>query len=145
MDWSFSLLGLFAVCFLASSLYPLGSEAFVLAFLALDYDWVLVCIVATFGNTLGTLSTYGVGYLGDAFCQRKCKAMYAKIHRYANGIQTMGFLYAFLTFLPIVGDIFALALGVYRYSFIKTCIFVTLGKGARYLVLIMLWRGFSSL
>ncbi|MCI5969322.1 YqaA family protein [Helicobacter sp.] len=130
------LLGLFLVCFLASSLYPLGSEVFVLGFLALDYAWVLVWIVATLGNTLGALTTYGIGYLGDSYCLRHFKQMHAKVYRYKSGIQNYGFLYAFFTFLPILGDIFALALGVYRYSFVKAFVFIALGKGVRYLVLI---------
>lgn len=38
-EWyEYGLAGLFVVCFVASTLYPLGSEAFVLGFVALDFD-----------------------------------------------------------------------------------------------------------
>ncbi len=139
------LLGLFFVCALASSLYPLGSEAFVIAFLALDYAWIWVWIVATLGNTLGALSTYTIGYLGDSFYLKYFKNTHQKIHRYADKIQKRGFLYAFFSFLPILGDIFALALGVYRYSIFKAIVFITLGKAVRYWVLIYLYNKYTQI
>lgn len=57
-----SYLGLFIVCFLSSTLLPLASEAFVLGFIKLDFNPNLVLIVATLGNTLGSLSTYALAY-----------------------------------------------------------------------------------
>lgn len=59
-----SYLGLFMVCFLSSTLLPLASEAFVLGFIKLDFTPNLVLIVATLGNTLGSLSTYALAYFG---------------------------------------------------------------------------------
>ncbi|EEU7349522.1 DedA family protein, partial [Campylobacter jejuni] len=59
-----SYLGLFMVCFLSSTLLPLASEAFVLGFIKLDFNPNLVLIVATLGNTLGSLSTYALAYFG---------------------------------------------------------------------------------
>ncbi len=50
------------VCFLSSTLLPLASEAFVLGFIKLDFNPNLVLIVATLGNTLGSLSTYALAY-----------------------------------------------------------------------------------
>ena len=61
------LFGLFGICFLSSSLYPLGSEAFVAFFATLDYSLILVWSVATLGNTLGSLSTYAIGRIGENF------------------------------------------------------------------------------
>nr|WP_199770157.1 YqaA family protein [Helicobacter mesocricetorum] len=139
------LFGLFLICTLASSLYPLGSEAFVIAFLAFDYMWFWVWIVATLGNTLGALSTYAIGYAGDSLYLKYFKNTHQKIHRYANKIQKRGSLYAFLSFLPILGDVFALALGVYRYPVLKTIVFITLGKGMRYLILIYLYHQYTQI
>lgn len=59
-----SYLGLFIVCFLSSTLLPLASEAFVLGFIKLDFNPNLVLIIATLGNTLGSLSTYTLAYFG---------------------------------------------------------------------------------
>lgn len=142
---SLGLLGLFIVCLLASSLYPLGSEAFVVGFLALDYSWWIVWIVATLGNTFGALITYGIGYFGNSLCKTHFKGAYEKLYRYENGIQKRGFIYAFFSFLPFVGDVFALGLGVYKYSWLKTIIFIALGKGVRYLFVIAMYLKYQAI
>lgn len=140
---SLGLVGLLLVCFLASSLYPLGSEVFVLGFVSIGYSEIVVWCIATLGNTLGALTTYAIGYFGnDYLLQKYFKTATAKIHRYQNKIQKFGFLFAFFSFLPVVGDVFALALGVYQYSFAKATFFIALGKGFRYFVLLgtFVWR-----
>ncbi|MDY3113533.1 MAG: DedA family protein, partial [Helicobacter sp.] len=68
---SLGLFGLFLVSFLASSLYPLGSEAFVVLFLHLEYSWILVFCIATLGNTLGALTSYFIGFYGDSYILQK--------------------------------------------------------------------------
>lgn len=134
---SLGLIGLLLICFLASSLYPLGSEVFVIGFVALGYSELSVWCVATLGNTLGALTTYAIGYFGDTrLMQHYFKNAHTKIYRYKNGIQKYGFIFAFFSFLPVVGDLFALALGVYQYPFKKAVFFVSLGKGLRYWALL---------
>ncbi|ARJ56816.1 hypothetical protein CCUN_1223 [Campylobacter cuniculorum DSM 23162 = LMG 24588] len=54
----FSYGSLFMISFLSSTLVPLASEAFVLAFIKLDFNPYIVLFIATFANTLGSLSTY---------------------------------------------------------------------------------------
>ena len=133
----FGLFGLFLVCFLASSLYPLGSEAFVVAFLSFDYSLFSIFFVATFGNILGSITTYFIGYLGENYLLEKFfkKAM-TKIEPYKIKVSKFGFFYAFLSFLPFVGDLFILALGITKYSFYKTLFFIALGKAFRYAILL---------
>jgi len=46
---------------------------------------------------------------------------------------------AFLTWLPIVGDIIAVALGLLKINVYKVTLFMTLGKLARYVVIVYLW------
>lgn len=131
------ILGLFLISFIASSLYPLGSEIFVIVFIKLEYDKYLVLAVATLGNTLGTLSTYAIGYFGANFIiHGKFKENIKKAMKYVNIAKKFGSICAFFTFLPIIGDILALALGITKFNLAKTIIFVTLGKTLRYLLLI---------
>lgn len=131
------ILGLFLISFIASSLYPLGSEVFVAMFVKLGYDKYLILLVATLGNTLGTLSTYAIGYFGASFIlNSKFKESIKKAKKYVEFTKRFGSLCAFFTFLPIIGDIFALALGVTRYNLAKMIIFVTLGKALRYYLII---------
>ena len=146
------LLGLFGICFLASSLYPLGSEAFVAFFATLDYSLILVWSVATLGNTLGSLSTYAIGRIGENFIlgryfsnakaipegstQEDTAKRLTKYQKYLTFVSKYGFIGAFLSFLPFLGDIFALALGAVKYPFWKATFFIALGKGLRYYLLI---------
>ena len=62
--YEYGLVGLFVVCFVASTLYPLGSEAFVVGFMAMGFEPLAVWGVASLGNTLGSLSTYYLAYFG---------------------------------------------------------------------------------
>ncbi len=127
-----SYLGLFMVCFLSSTLLPLASEAFVLGFIKLDFNPNLVLIVATLGNTLGSLSTYALAYFGKEKILEKYNANFAKF----------GSIFAFFTFLPLVGDLFALGLGFAKYSFLKTIFFILLGKLSRYTFIIFIANSF---
>ena len=61
MDWiEFGYLGLFIATFLAATVIPFSSEAIVGTMMAGDFDpWILM-IVATAGNTLGGMSSFGL-------------------------------------------------------------------------------------
>ena len=91
------------------------------------------------------LTTYGIGYFGNSLCKTHFKGAYEKLYRYENGIQKRGFIYAFFSFLPFVGDVFALGLGVYKYSWLKAIIFIALGKGVRYLFVIAMYLKYQAI
>ena len=52
-------------------------------------------------------------------------------------MRVYGFIYAFLVFMPFVGDIFALVLGIIRYSQILSILGIAFGKMLRYAVLLL--------
>lgn len=135
----FNYIALFSVSFISSTLLPLASEAFVLAFLKLDFNPTLVLLIATFGNSLGSLSTYALAYWGkEKILEKYFAKSLKKLEKLSLNFSKFGSIFAFLTFLPIIGDLFALGLGFAKYSFFKTCIFITLGKFCRYLSIIFL-------
>lgn len=128
---------LFLVCFIASSIYPLASEGFVAGFIIAGYEPLLIFIIASIANTLGSLTTYGLGRL--ARINRKLNSILQKATTHpkaARFVNKYGFLAAFLCFLPFIGDIFALLLGIYGYHYWRAIIFIALGKAARYGILI---------
>ncbi len=134
---SLSYGGLFLVSFISATLYPLASEAFVVGFLLKDFNPLLVLVSASAGNALGSLSTYALARFGESFILEKYfKKSLQKLAKMNANIERYGAIYAFLTFLPVVGDIFALALGLGKYPFFKAAFFITLGKTCRYIVLI---------
>ncbi len=57
-------IGLFLASFLASTIIPLSSDIILTGLIALKFDVWTCVIVATAGNFLGGLTTYGLGYLG---------------------------------------------------------------------------------
>ncbi|TEY04096.1 YqaA family protein [Campylobacter sp. US33a] len=134
-----SYLGLFIVCFLSSTLLPLASEAFVVGFVKLDFNVNLVLFVATLGNALGSLSTYALAYLGkEKILEKYFSKSLKKLDKFNANFTNFGSIYAFLTFLPLIGDIFALGLGFAKYPIFKSAFFIFLGKLSRYIVIIFL-------
>lgn len=135
--YDYGLFGLFFVCLLASSLWPLGSEAFVIGFLVFGYSPYLVFLVASIGNILGSLSTYYLAYYGgEPLVQKLFPSAHKKLESYKFYIQKYGIFCAFFAFLPFVGDVLVLLLGLYRYNQYMVWLFISLGKCARYAVLI---------
>ena len=132
-----SYVGLFIVSFLSSTLLPLASEAFVLAFIKFDFNPILVLFVATLANTLGSLSTYALAYLGkEKVLQKYFASSLKKLENYTLNFYKFGGIFAFLSFLPLVGDIFVLGLGFAKYPKLKVAFFIALGKFSRYFFLV---------
>jgi membrane protein YqaA with SNARE-associated domain len=121
-----ALLGLFAASFVAATVFPLPSEAALYAYLKANPESVGVAVaVATFGNTLGGMTSYLVGRL---FPQKSVdeKAL-ARIKRYGAPV-------TFFAWLPIVGDALCFAAGWLRIHWAAALCFMAAGRLARYLL-----------
>jgi len=148
LTWGY--LGLFLGSFLAATILPFSSEILVTGMLLAKASPVYVLIVATAGNWLGSLSTYGIGWLGKwEWIEKWFKTSREKIEKQQEKITKYGSFIAFFVWLPIIGDVFALALGFYKVNFTKCSIFMLIGKFLRFLIYIMLfnyvgsWFGFE--
>ncbi len=142
---SLSYLTLFAASFISATLYPMASEALVVGLLLGGFSPLGVFVVATFGNTLGALSTYAVAFLGRNLLLKKhfSKAL-KRLEKYDLNFKKFGAVFAFFSFLPLFGDIFVLGLGLSKYPFFKALLFITLGKAFRYGALILIVLYFSA-
>ncbi|MDO4736907.1 MAG: DedA family protein, partial [Bacteroidia bacterium] len=58
------LVGLFIGCFLAATVIPFSAEILLIGALLAGCSPLETFIVATIGNSLGSLTSYGLGYLG---------------------------------------------------------------------------------
>ncbi len=95
------------MCFLSSTLLPLASEAFVLGFIKLDFNPNLVLIVATLGNTLGSLSTYGLAYLGkQKILEKYFSKSLKKLENFNANFAKFGSIFAFFYFFYLWWEIF---------------------------------------
>lgn len=127
------LAGLFASALLAATLLPGGSE---LAFAAYvqwqpDSGWLALC-AATIGNTLGGLTSVWLG--------RRLPAAPAgrQFPRLDGWMQRYGALTLILSWLPIVGDALCVLAGWRRVPWLPAAGWMFLGKGLRYLALLLL-------
>ena len=129
--------GMFISAFLAGTVLPFSSEAVLLACIGLGLDPVLSTLSITAGNALGGLTCYWIGHLGkmewiEKYLGVKKKQM-DKAERFIRG---KGSWIAFLSFLPVIGDAILVVLGLMRANAIIVAISMTLGKLARYAILV---------
>jgi len=136
IDPSVGIWGLFISAFISSTIAPGGSEV-VLAILVsktnLSPLWLLC--VATVGNTLGALTTFGLGvFAAMGYPVEKLSGNY---HEQALiAIRRWGVMVLLFSWLPVIGDAFCLAAGWLRLSFSYSLAAILFGKAARYAVVI---------
>jgi len=131
-DIGFETGGLFISAFISSTIAPGGSEA-VLAYMVTSghYQVELLVIVATIGNTLGAMTTWGLGVLAarkfpvaTLLPEKKQKAL--------NLVREKGIWTLFFTWMPVIGDVLCFAGGWLRLPFFQACLIILLGKLGRY-------------
>ena len=136
----FGYFGLFLGSFLAATILPFSSEILVTGMLIAGANPLYVFVFATLGNWLGSVSTYGIGWLGKLqWAEKWFKVSHEKIEKQQRVIQKYGSWLSIVVWLPIVGDVFALALGFYKVSPSKCIPFMLIGKAARFLTIIFLY------
>lgn len=131
-------IGLFIGTFLSSSAIPLPLSSDILligAFAAGGNVWISVA-VATAGNWMGFMSTYGIGrQLGKwRWIEKKLRIKRAKIEKQKARIEKYRSLLAFIVWVPVAGEFLALGLGFYRIRFIPTASFMLLGAACRFVI-----------
>ncbi|MDQ7089709.1 MAG: YqaA family protein [Methylococcales bacterium] len=137
---SMSLWGLFGSAFISSTIAPGGSEA-VLAYMISEasFQTELLVLIATIGNTLGALTTWGLGVLAakkyplDSVLSEKKQAA-------INQVKKWGYLPLFFSWLPIVGDGFCFAGGWLKMPLMISILIIFFGKALRYLFIAYLFN-----
>ena len=133
-----SLWFLFFSAFISSTLFPGGSEG-VLAYLAsnAEQSMFLLIFIATVGNTLGAMTSWGIGRLLSIRYSTK-KLSKASQQKAVVRLQKYGSPLLLLSWLPIIGDPMCVAAGWLRISWLQSLIFITIGKLLRYIVVIVI-------
>ncbi|HEY9281478.1 MAG TPA: YqaA family protein [Eoetvoesiella sp.] len=150
------LSAVFLVSLLSATLLPLGSEAAVFGFVKLEpsmFWWTV--LVATLGNTLGGIISYGMGLGAEKAYERwhekhghtegrhvhKKKAggrWHAQISHWTH---RLGPPLLFFSWLPFVGDPLCAVAGWLKLPFWPSVCYMALGKLLRYAIMTaaLLW------
>ncbi len=132
-----ALLGLFLSALIAATLLPMGSEVILVALLEQGHVAWLLWLIATSGNTLGSIINYALGYWAHGYVEQK----YQHSRSWQQGLRLYnryGFWSLLFAWLPIIGDPLTLIAGLARTNIKLFILLVAIGKGTRYAVLIML-------
>ena len=129
---------LFFSAFISSTLFPGGSEA-ILAYLASEEknSLFILITVATLGNTLGAMTSWGIGrlisirYSTERLSKISQQKAVARIQKYGSPV-------LLLSWLPVVGDPLCVAAGWLRIHWLPSLLFIAVGKVLRYIVVIYL-------
>lgn len=132
---------MFSGAFLAATLLPGGSEVLLLALVNSNPElWFSLFVVATLGNTLGALTSLGLGRLGRvawepehlSLSQRRALAL----------VEKYGVWSLLLSWAPVIGDILCVLAGWLRLPLLMSIILILIGKGARYGLLLVMMQAF---
>jgi membrane protein YqaA with SNARE-associated domain len=132
-----SYLTLFTSAFLAATIFPAQSEALLLALiLGGEHPVWLLVLVATVGNTLGSVLNWWLGRYLHHFRHRRWFPVSEKTLRAAEQrFQKYGLWSLLLSWLPVIGDPLTVVAGLLRVPFWTFLLLVGLAKGARYLLI----------
>lgn len=132
---SLGLLGLFIGTFLAATILPFSSDALYIAVLAATKDPIGCLAVGTVGNWLGSVVTYWIGWIGRwEWIEKWFKVKRETLEKQKVKIDKYGVWLALLAWIPIIGDVIAIALGFYKTRPWATMFLLLVGKFARFLL-----------
>ena len=133
--FDYSLWGLFLASFLAATVVPFSSEALLTFLIINGTDPYAAVLVATAGNWLGGMSSYAIGYMGKwVWIEKYLRIKRETIEKWHDRLYRKGAIFAFLSWVPAVGDIFAVGLGLLRSSIPITGVAMLAGKFLRYVI-----------
>jgi len=122
-----SLAALFAAAFVSATLLPASSELVLAAVVhAFPERFAAAIAVATAGNTLGGMTTYGIGRLIPARREASPRAL--------EWVRRHGAAALLLSWVPVIGDALCVAAGWLRVPAGRALVAMAAGKLARYVV-----------
>ncbi|MDB9844688.1 DedA family protein [bacterium] len=130
-------LSLFVISFLAATILPFSSELTLAGLIASsNYDNFLLLIVASFGNVLGSVVNWVLGFYSRNLTTKKWFPFKDKqIENSSKWFSKFGKWSLLFAWVPVIGDPLTLAAGLLRVKFIEFVILVTIGKFGRYFLI----------
>jgi membrane protein YqaA with SNARE-associated domain len=128
-------IGLFGTAFAAATLIPISSEVVLSALTKADgFEIWLLVVVATVGNTLGSV----VNWLLGRYClhwqdRRWFPIKQESLTRATECFNRYGVWTMLFAWIPVIGDPLTFAAGLLRVDFRVFLTLVAIGKAARYI------------
>ena len=126
--------GLFIGSFLASTVIPMSADVLLVGVLTLGGNVWGCLAIATVGNWLGRWD----------WIERWFKVKREKLEQQKGHVDRYGVWLALFTWLPIVGDLFAIALGFYRVRPKMSAFYMFVGRFLRFLVWVLLYIRYAD-
>lgn len=148
MDTYFELgyWGLFLASFLAATILPFSSEAMLSLMLLGGYDPLHCLTAATTGNFLGGMSGYWLGYIANwKWLNKFFKVKEEQLEKVIGKLNKYGSFLALFSWMPVVGDLLAIGLGLVRANVLITALLMLVGKLLRYMFIIYATQFFQNL
>ena len=133
-------LSLFIISFLAATILPFSSELTLAGLVVTsNYDNLLLLIVASLGNVLGSVINWILGFYSRNLTTKKWFPINeTQIKRSSNWFRKFGKWSLLFAWVPIIGDPLTFVAGLLSVRFLGFIILVAIGKVSRYLVVFYL-------
>lgn len=130
--------GMFLAALLAASVFPFSSEAVMAGLQLAGLDPLILLAWGTAGNVGGSMFNYCLGRLGRMeWIERYLHVKRENVEKARHWMERKGaWAGGILCVVPVIGDAFSVALGFMRADWLTCLISITIGKLARYAVLV---------
>lgn len=135
---SYGYWGMTVAAFLAGSVFPFSSEAIMVSLQIAGLEpWPLL-LSASVGNIAGSMFNYWIGTFGRMeWIEKYLHVKQAKVEKTQQWLQGRGAWMGTLCFLPILGSVLSVTLGYMRANPYITLVAISVGKIARYALLVL--------
>ena len=131
------MLSLFVMAFASATLLPGGSELWLAGLWCRGEAPLALWLVATLGNTLGSLVNVALGRYATQYVDRRWfPASRAGLSRAQRWYRKGGEASLLLAWLPVVGDPLTVLAGIARLPWWRATLWIVVSKGGRYAVLL---------
>ena len=130
-------LSLFIISFLAATILPFSSELTLAGLVTTsNYDNLLLLIVASLGNVLGSVVNWILGFYSRSLSKKRWFPFKdQQIKKSTSWFNRFGKWSLLFAWVPIIGDPLTVAAGLLRVNFVEFLTFVAIGKVGRYFLI----------
>ena len=130
---------LFVISFLAATILPLSSEITLAGLMTVQsYNNFILLLAASVGNILGSSFNWVLGIYSRKFKSKKWFPFNQnQMKRSSKWFLKYGKWSLLFAWLPIVGDPLTFVAGVMRTRFLSFLVLVSIGKVARYIIIML--------